>query len=326
MKDIGQLLEDKTFLSSTMEHLMLVRKFEERVFKLFGQGKVHGTTHLGIGEEATGVGTTFALKEEDYMLATHRGHGQAIGKGVDINSMMAEILAKEPGTNRGRGGSMHIADIKKGILGANGILGASAPLACGAALAIKLKKIPDRIVTAFFGDGSMNEGAIHEALNLAAAWKLPVMFVCINNLYGMSTPLTKVVKDTDLTKRAIPFGIKSYEVDGNDVLAVYQTVSEAREYILDHEEPVFIVENTYRTSGHSKSDGNQYRTKEEIAKWKAVNPVARFTKVMLENGFTQQEIDELDSKTDKIIDDATVYAQNCPQPVLSKIEAAVYAE
>ena len=326
MRDMSELLADKAFLGDTMERLMIVRKFEERVFVLFGQGKVHGTTHLGIGEEATGVGTTAALKPEDYMLATHRGHGEAIGKGVDINAAMAEILARETGTNHGRGGSMHIADFDKGVLGANGILGASTPIACGAGLYIKMKNIPDRVVTVFFGDGSSNEGAVHESMNLAATWKLPVMFVLINNTYGMSTPLSRVVNDTDLTKRAIPFNMKSFEVDGNDVLAVYQTVSEAREYILKNEAPVLIVEHTYRTSGHSKSDGNQYRTKEEIAWWKERNPVARFEKVMLKHGFTQQEIDAIDKKTDKAIDDAVEYAESCPIPEVKDLEAAVYAQ
>ena len=319
------LLADKPFLARTMEYLMLARKFEERVFQLFGQGMVHGTTHLGVGEEATGIGTTFALKEQDFMLATHRGHGQAIGKGVDINLMMAEIMAKEPGVNLGRGGSMHIADFDKGVLGANGILGANGPIAVGAALTIQMKKLPDQIAVAFFGDGSTNEGALHEAMNLAAAWHLPVMFVCINNTYGMSTPLSKVVKEMDLTKRAVPFGMKSYEVDGNDVLAVYQTIGEARAYILEHSEPVFVVEHTYRTSGHSKSDGNQYRTKDEIADWKAKNPVVRFTQVMLENSFTQAEVDAIDAKTDQIIDDATEFAKSSPEPTIEDLEAQAYA-
>lgn len=325
MKSMNELIADKAFLSKIMENLMLVRKFEERVYTLFGQGKVYGTTHLGVGEEATGIGSTLALKAEDYMLATHRGHGQAIGKGVDVNAAMAEIMAKEAGVNHGRGGSMHIADIEKGVLGANGILGASGPIGCGAGLYIQMKNIPDRVVAVFFGDGASNEGAMHEAMNLAATWKLPVMFICINNTYGMSMPLAKVVNDTDLTKRAIPYGIKSYEVDGNDVLAVYQTVSAAREYVVTAKEPVFIVEHTYRTSGHSKSDGNLYRSKEEIAWWKERNPVARFTSVLLENGFTKEEIDAIDRKTDKAVEDAVAYAESCEEPALPDIEAAVYA-
>lgn len=326
MDKIEMVLKDKQLMQKMMEKLMIIRKFEERVFLLFGQGKVYGTTHLGIGEEATGVGSAFALKETDYLLATHRGHGQVLAKGVDIKDAMAEILARETGTNRGRGGSMHIADFDKGVLGANGIVGAALPIACGVGLSIKMRQIKDRVVAVFMGDGATNQGAFHEAMNLASVWKLPVIFICTNNQYGMSTPLRDVVNELDLTKRAIPYGMKSYEVDGNDVLAVYQTVSEARQYVVATSQPVFIVEHTYRTSGHSKSDGNQYRTKEEIAMWKEKNPVARFTRVMLENGFTQQEIDEIDKQTTQVIDDATAYAENSPFPVVDDIEAAVYAK
>jgi pyruvate dehydrogenase E1 component alpha subunit len=166
----------------------------------------------------------------------------------------------------------------------------------------------------------MNEGAVHEAMNLAATRRLPVLFICTNNGYGMSTPLSKVVNDMDLTKRGYPYGIRSTEVDGNDVLAVYGAVREAREYILSERKPAFLVEHTYRTSGHSKSDGNQYRTKEEIAEWKAKNPVVRFTAVMLDNGFTSEEIDAIDAETTRAIEDAVAYAESCPNPVATPEE------
>ena len=325
MKDYHDLLSRHDFCLNTLKYLMLVRKFEERVLLLFSQGKVHGTAHLCIGEEATGIGTTFALKPDDCMLASHRGHGQAIGKGIPIRNIMAEILGKETGVNHGRGGSMHIADINHGVLGANGIMGASAPIACGAALYYKKKHIPDHVVAIFFGDGSSNLGAIHESMNLAAAWNLPVMFVLTNNGYGMGTPISKVVNEPDLTKRAIPFAMKSYDVDGNDVLAVYQTVCEARRYMVENNVPVLIVEHTYRTCGHSKSDANLYRTKEEIAEWKAKNPVIRFTKQLLDNGYTQNEIDAIESDTTEIINEATEYALNCPDPVIDNYELATYA-
>ena len=245
--------------------------------------------------------------------------------GIPIREIMAEILAKETGVNHGRGGSMHIADINHGVLGANGIMGASGPIACGAGLYFKLKHIPDRVVTFFFGDGSSNLGALHESMNLAAAWNLPVMFVLTNNSYGMGTALSKVVNETDLTKRAVPFAMKSFEVDGNDVLEVYRTVSEARSYVIEKKAPVLIVEHTYRTCGHSKSDGNLYRTKEEIAEWKAKNPVIRFTGQLLENEYTQDEIDIIDNETSGIIDDAVEYALDCPDPVIEDYETATYA-
>ena len=326
MNDTKTMLKDRPFCLRALKYLMLTKKFEERVFQLFGQGQVHGTAHLCVGEEATGIGTSFALEPDDYMLASHRGHGQAIGKGIPINDVMAEILAKETGVNYGRGGSMHIADIRYGILGANGIMAASGPIACGAGLYIRMNKIPDRVVAFFFGDGSSNLGAIHESMNLAAAWKLPVMFVLTNNGYGMGTALHKVVNDTDLTKRAIPFAMKSYEVDGNDVLEVYRVVCEARAYMVESGEPVLIVEHTYRTSGHSKSDANQYRTKEEMAEWKAKNPIIRFVNQLLENGYQQSEIDEIDRITTEIIDEATEFAKNSPEPSISDFEAAAYAQ
>lgn len=321
------LLENKEFLQELMVRMMTVNQFEEQAFWLFGQGLVHGTMHLSIGEEATGVGTTAALTKEDYMLATHRGHGQALGKGVDLNSMMAEILARATGTNHGKGGSMHICDFDNGILGANGIVGANGPIACGAALTIKMKKIPNRVCAAFFGDGASNEGAILESMNLAAAWDLPLMFILTNNTYGMSTPLNKVVKNTDLKQRAAAFGFKAYECDGNDVLAVYETVKEAREYVVAGNGPVLVVEHTYRTSGHSKSDGNLYRTKEEIKYWADRSPIIRFRQFLVENKiFTNEEIDVMQETANKAIADAIEYAKAQPQPVVADLEADVYAD
>lgn len=321
------LMEDKELMRKLLAGMMETRKFEEKIIWLFAQGLVYGTMHPGIGEEATAIGSTAALTAQDYMFATHRGHGQAIGKGVDINLMMSEILSRENGTNHGRGGSMHLADPEKGILGANGILGASAPLACGAALALVMNKVEDRVVADFFGDGASNQGAIHESMNLAATWKLPVMFIIINNTYGMSTPLNRVVNDVDLTKRGIPYGIKSFECDGNDVLAVYETVREARSYCLEHKEPVLIVEHTYRTSGHSKSDGNLYRTKEEIELWKTRNPIDRFKQVLLDNKvFTQEELDAIDAETTKIIEDAAEFAKASPNPTADHVMDNVWAD
>ena len=318
---------DKQFLEDLMVRMMTVNKFEEVAFWLFGQGLVHGTMHLSIGEEATGVGTTAALKKDDYMLATHRGHGQALGKGVDINHMMAEILGRATGTNHGKGGSMHICDFDNGILGANGIVGANGPIALGAALTIKMKKIQDRVCAAFFGDGASNEGAILESMNLAAAWDLPLLFILTNNTYGMSTPIEHIVRNTDLRQRADAFGMRSFECDGNDVLAVYEAVKKARELAVDGKGPVLVVEHTYRTSGHSKSDGNLYRTKEEIQWWKDHSPIIRFREYLLSNGiFTEKEIDEMQAKADLAVNNSVEFAKAQPQPVVEDLEADVYAK
>ena len=322
-----ELLKDKDLMKRLLVKMMEAHKFEEKLIWLFAQGLIYGTMHPGIGEEATGIGSTAAIKPTDYIFATHRGHGQLIGKGVDINEMMSEMLSRQNGTNNGRGGSMHIADPDKGILGANGVLGASAPLSTGAALAVKMNGEKDRIVVDFFGDGSSNQGAVHESMNLAATWKLPLMFVIINNTYGMSTPFNRVVNDMDLTKRAIPYSMKAFECDGNDVLSVYETVAEARQYMIEHEEPVLVVEHTYRTSGHSKSDGNLYRTKDEIQWWLDHNPIDRFKKVLLENKvFTQEEIDEMDTATTKTIEDAAEHAKASPTPTIDHVYDNVWAD
>ncbi|HHT24654.1 MAG TPA: thiamine pyrophosphate-dependent dehydrogenase E1 component subunit alpha [Clostridiaceae bacterium] len=312
-------------LSKMLRYMYLVRYFEEKIFWLFAQGLVHGTMHLGIGEEATSIGTTFALNDDDYAYATHRGHGQAIGKGCDLDLMMAEILGREEGLCNGRGGSMHIADFSKGLLGANGIVGANGPLACGAAFSCKAKGL-DRVCACFIGDGANNEGAVLESLNLAAAWDLPVMFVTINNTYGMSTSIEKVTRNSDLTKRAIPFDMPCYEVDGNDIAAVYSTVKEARARAVK-QGPVMIVEHTYRISGHSKSDGNLYRSKEEIDHWKEKCPIKNFRRELLQrNIFSEEELDRIKNQAEKRIDKAIEFAKNCAQPKTEEVLKNVFAE
>ncbi|MGL4607766.1 MAG: thiamine pyrophosphate-dependent dehydrogenase E1 component subunit alpha [Eubacteriaceae bacterium] len=318
---------DKDLYLNLLKYMHLARKFEEKVQHYFSLGMIHGTTHLGIGEEGVAAGTCLALKPQDHMYATHRGHCQAVCKGIDINEMMAEIFAKETGVCKGRGGSMHIADRDKGVMGANGILGPALPLACGSAFANVRRGEKDVVTLAFFGDGAANEGAVHEAMNLAAVWNLPVMFILVNNTYGMSTHISKASKDIDLTKRAYPFGMRAVEVDGNDVLAVYQTISEAREYVVAGNGPILVVENTYRTSGHSKSDGNMYRSKEEINAWKKKAPIPRWSKVLLEEGIcTQEELEIVDKETTKIINDSVEFALNSPDPKLEDIYVDVYAD
>jgi pyruvate dehydrogenase E1 component alpha subunit len=319
------LLDDRALLREMLEKMMVARKFEEKVFELYGKGLLHGTIHLGIGEEAAGVGTAMALDPGDYILLTHRGHDPAIGKGCCVNAMMAEILGKQSGTCRGRGGSMHIADFDKGILGANGIVGANAPIACGAAMTIKLKGIKDRVCAVFFGDGASNQGAVHESMNFAAIRDLPVLFCLVDNRYGVSTHISSAMRETDLTKRAIVYGMKSFECDGNDVLAVYEMTREAREYAL-REGPCLLVEHTYRTSGHSKSDKNLYRSREEILRWEAVNPVVRFSNFLLEQGlFTWEDIYDIDRSSADAIETAVRLAFAAPNPPMDGAADGVFA-
>ena len=315
----------KELLAEMWKKLNLAREFETRVQWLFSMGLVHGTTHLGIGEEATAVGSILALKPQDYVFGTHRGHSQAIAKGIDIDHMMAEILAKETGVCKGKGGSMHIASPDINYFATSGILGASSVIANGAALTIKKRNERDRITAVFYGDGASNEGACFEALNLAALWKLPILFVCINNTYGMSTPIAKAMHDTDLSKRAYPFGIPSKTVDGNHVLEVYDAVSEAREYVLENG-PMMVVENTYRISGHSKSDGNLYRSKEEINAWKEKCPIKAFRSDLAERRlFTEEELDAAVKEAAAVIDHAVEYGKASKNPSVDDVFDDVYA-
>lgn len=309
------------------QSMNLARKFEEKVWEYFKQGQIYGTTHLAIGEEGTAAGTCLALKRQDRIYTTHRGHCHVICKGADINGMMAEMFARETGVCRGRGGSMHMIDPSAGVMGANGIVGPAPSLACGSAFAIVRHGEKDAVAAAFFGDGATGEGAVHEAMNLASVWNLPVMFVLENNGYGMSTPIATATRDTDLAKRAIPYGMEAVEVDGNDALAVYRAVSQVRETILKTSRPVLVVEHTYRISGHSKSDKNYYRSAEEIASWKERDPILLLKNRLLNDGVaTAAEIAEITAEADRIIGEAVAYAETGPLPSVEEACHDVYRE
>lgn len=317
-------LYDKAFLLYLLETMQTARRFEEKLDEMFRGGLLHGTTHLGVGEEAVGVGVTAALDAKDYVVATHRGHIPAIGKGCGIREIMAEMLGKEAGICRGRGGSMHLTDLDAGLLGTNGIVGANAPIACGAALTIKQKGL-DLVSVAFLGDGASNQGAVHEAMNLACAWNLPMIFCLSDNGYAMSTPLEKAVRETDLSKRAAGYGMPAFKCDGNDVLQVYETAKKARETARE-QGPVLIVAKTYRTSGHSKSDTNGYRSAGEIERWKRRDPILRFGRLLLKNGlFTRAELDAAAAKAAAAVDDALEWAMSCSEPDVSAATDGVYA-
>lgn len=301
------------------------RSFEEKVSYFFARGMVHGTTHLSVGEEASGVASCMALNSDDLITSTHRGHSQVIGKGIDLNKMMAELLGKYTGYCKGKGGSMHIADVEAGNLGANGVVGGGHGIAVGAALTQQMKKT-GKIVLCFFGDGASNEGSFHEALNLASVWKLPVIFYCENNLYGMSVPIEKSMNIKDIAKRADSYGIPGYIVDGNDAVAVYNTVKEASEYVRSGKGPVLIESKTYRWLGHSKSDAQIYRSKEEVEEWKKKCPIKRFRKYMLENNIsTEEELDTIEKNARQAIEDAVEFANNSPNPPIETVTEDVYA-
>ena len=285
--------QDKEAARAALESLLAIRFFEEAVDGLFARGMMHGTMHLSIGQEAVATGVCAALRKTDFITSTHRGHSHCIAKGADLTRMMAELLAKQTGYCRGRGGSMHIADVETGNLGANGIVAGGIPIAAGAALSQKLQG-KDNVVVSFFGDGATNEGAFHEALNLAAVWDLPVVFVCENNKYGMSFSTARSMKVEKISDRAAAYGMPGVTVDGNDVDAVYAAADEAVERARSGGGPTLIECLTYRHKGHSKSDKNLYRTKEEIEFWKTKDPVGIFETKLIDQGvLSKEEVDEV---------------------------------
>jgi len=314
---------NKEKLEEMFTKMCHTRKFEEKITYSIAMGLVHGTTHLYVGEEAVATGVCSALEPQDLITSTHRGHGHCISKGIDLNRMMAEFFGKATGYCKGKGGSMHIADIDNGNLGANGVVGGGHGVAVGAALTTKKKNI-DRIVVCFFGDGASNEGSFHEAANLASIWKLPVLFVCENNQYGLSMPKTKSMNIDDISVRAQSYGFPGKTIDGNDVIEVYEETKKARGYVKENG-PMLLVCNTYRFLGHSKSDAGKYRTKEEIDGWKAKGPILRMRAYMQKNGFTSAELDAIEKQTARDIEDAVKYAEDSPYPSIDTITDDVYA-
>lgn len=303
-----------------------VRKFEEKVNWLFSKNIIHGTTHLSIGQEASGVPAVMALEKGDIVTLTHRGHAMSIGMGIDLNKMMAELMGKATGFCKGKGGSMHIADIDAGNLGSNGVVGGSLILAPGAALTQQYKNT-GKIVLCSFGDGATNEGAFHEAINLSSIWKLPVIFYCENNLYGMSTHYTKVMNVENVADRASSYGIQSFIVDGYDAVAVYETVKKVADICRKGEGPVLVEAKTYRWSGHSKSDKNLYRTQEEIDSWKEKDGLKKLRdKIIKLNYASEEELQALEAEVDREIEESVEFAQNSPEPSLDTLEQDIYAD
>ncbi len=308
-----------------LRQMHLIRAFEEKAEQLYILGKIHGTMHLSIGMEASAVGAVAALRPDDYILSTHRGHGHCIAKNADLDRMMAEFMGKATGYCRGRGGSMHIADVQGGNLGANGVVAGGIPIAVGVGLSQKMQQT-GKICLCFFGDGAANAGPFHEALNMAAIWTLPVVFVCENNQYAMSYSVKKAFAIERIADRAAGYGMPGETVDGNDVLAVYEAVSRAVARARAGKGPSLIENVTYRYRGHSKSDANRYRTKEEIEEWRQKDPIARFRRYLAANGeLSEQEAAAIEREAYAAIDAAVAFAESSPEPDLTSIEEGVYA-
>jgi pyruvate dehydrogenase E1 component alpha subunit len=306
--------------------MLEIRFFEEKVFELYAQNLVPGTIHLYAGEEAVAVGVCSGLRRDDYITSTHRGHGHCIAKGADLKRTMAEILGKKTGYCKGKGGSMHIADFSIGMLGATAVVGAGIPIAVGAGLSIKLRRT-DQVVACFFGEGASNQGTFHESINMASVWKLPVVFVCENNLYAMGTRQSRVMVIEDIADRAVAYGIPGLVVDGNDVSAVYEATQEAVERARKGEGPTLIECKTYRHKGHSRVDPARYRPKEEVEEWLAKDPIKRLKEKLLQtNTLTETEIKQIEKRVSAEVEEAVKFAVESPFPAPEESLQDVYAQ
>jgi len=307
-----------------LHKMILTRRFEESAEEEYTRGLVYGTMHLSIGEEATAVGICTPLSDTDLITATHRGHGQCIGKGGDVKLMFAEFLGKETGYCHGRGGSMHIADPSKGNLGANGVVGGGIPIAVGAALAVKRRRT-GAVVVCFFGDGANNEGAFHESLNMASLWKLPVVFACENNQYGMSTSVKRATAVKDIAQRAAAYAMPGVIVDGNNFAEVAEASFQAVERARAGDGPSLIECKTYRIRGHSKSDRNLYRTKEEIESWRKRDPIQFLEAELQALGLASgAEIEAIHAQVEDEIAKAIAFAEASPVPLAKELLRDVY--
>ena len=304
--------------------MMLIRRFEERAGEMYAKAKIGGFLHLCIGEEAAIVGATDALAETDYLMSTYREHGQAIARGTSPNAVMAELFGKRDGCSGGRGGSMHLFDYERRFLGGYGIVGGNLPLAAGVALAADYRDDSD-VMLCMFGDGATNQGTFGETMNLAALWKLPVVFMVINNQFGMGTSLERHSAVTDLSKKAEGFGVPGHRCDGMDVLDTHKVVGDALRCAREEREPQLVEAVTYRFRGHSMADPEEYRTKEEVEEWRKRDPLVTFSKQLLDAGIlTEEGAEKLDKEAVATVDEAVKFADKSPFPELASLYDDVY--
>ncbi len=300
-------------LQDAYRQMLVIRKFEETIRNLYQQGRIRGSFHPCVGQEATAVGGCWALRHDDYMTCTYRGHGQAIAKGLSVRAGMAEMLGKATGCSKGKGGSMHFTDPSVGLLGANAIVAAGIPHAAGAALASQLQK-KDNVALAYFGEGAVNQGVFLETLNLASIWKLPLILVCENNLYSEMTPSHETTSNVETYKRAAAFGFDAIQIDGNDIELVYNTVEQAAAKARSGEGPIYIEAMTYRLWGHMMGDPEVYRTKEEVAGARENEPILRLGHRLIELGCNESDLVRFDAEAEAIIADALQFAETGPVP------------
>jgi pyruvate dehydrogenase E1 component alpha subunit len=317
-------LPDPDTCRKLLETMALIRRFEEEAGRQYQQAKAGGFLHLAIGEEATIVGTTSVMRPEDYLIGTYRTHGHAIARGTDPKNVMAELFGREDGCSRGRGGSMHIFDLERRFMGGYGIVGGNLPIAAGLALASDYRG-DDAVTVCMFGDGASNSGNFGETMNLAALWKLPVVFLVENNLYGMGTAIERHSAVTDLSRKAEGLGVPGVRVDGMDVLAVRETVSEHIRQARENRQPTLVEAFTYRFRGHSAADPEVYRTKEEVEEWRKKDPISVFRDRLLAEGvITEDQVDQMHEQVEQQVLDAVAFADASPEPPLETLYDHLY--
>ncbi len=304
---------DTDILKKMFQTALKIRRFEEEAIRQYRQGNIYGYLHPYIGEEGIAVGVISALRPDDYIVSTHRGHGHAIAKGHDLKKMFAELMGKETGYCRGRGGSMHVANMKQNNLGANGIVGGGIPIAAGAALAIKIKRT-DQVVICFFSDGATNQGTFHESINMASIYNLPVIFVIENNQYAVSTRISDMVNISDLSKRAESYGIPGLTIEGNDAVTIFETMEEILKRARAGQGPTLLECKTYRYGGHHLNDPGAYMPADEMEYWKSRDPIILLENYLLKNGVSQKDIDVISRAVDKEISEAAQYGIESPEP------------
>jgi pyruvate dehydrogenase E1 component alpha subunit len=307
--------DNKKTLLELYRKMVTVRQFETMAGEYFAAGKIPGFIHLSIGQEASSVGVCSCLRQDDYVITTHRGHGHMIAKGADLERMTAELFGKKTGYCKGKGGSMHIADFSIGILGANGVVAGGLPIITGAGLSIKMRKT-DQVAVCFFGDGATNRGPVHEAMNMAAIWKLPILFVVENNQWSSTTPLKYSCSVEDLYKRAAGYNIPGEKVDGNDILSVRKVTAEAVGRARAGEGPTFIENKTYRIKGHFEGDPQKYRTEEEVKSWQdEKDPINRFSRVLFKKRYLSRKLaDQILAEVQSKLKEAVTFAEDSPFP------------
>ncbi len=322
-RSIATIAKDE--LQKLLHTMILIRRFEEKAAEMYARGRIKGFLHLYIGQEAVGVGVISKLQQQDYIYTHYREHGQAIARGLDPKRVMAELFGKSTGASNGLGGSMHIFDVSKRFMGGYAIVGGHMPLACGTALAAK-RRGEDAVVLCIIGDGSVNEGAFHESLNLAAIWKLPVLFLLENNFYGMGTQVDRVCAFPEIYKHAEAYGIRAEKADGMNVIEMQQRTEQALQLVRSGEGPFFLEATTYRFRGHSMADPEFYRDKAEVEHWREMDPINTFSKALLAGGqFTQEEIDATWQQAEATVEEAAQFAEESPFPDVSTLMDNIYA-